>query len=142
MIKRHVNKLIYEFELSIIWRIYSIIFITQLKSYVDENFYRCSRSNYSPIVKIEKNIENWKFYKIKRIEIKRFRKFNRTIVIQYFVKWLKYKLKFNEWKLLLYFDNCLKLIKEFEQRQLIKKNKKKLINKSLTRRDKKTTTIF
>lgn len=44
-----------------------------------------------------------------------------------------------------YLDDCLKLIKEFEQRQLIKKNRKKLVNKSVAeRRDRKslTATIF
>ena len=142
MIKRRVNKLAYELDLSIIWRIYSMIFIAQLKSYVDENFYRRSRSNYSSTVKVEENIENWKFYEMKRIEVKRLRKFNRTIVIQYFVKWLKYESKFNEWKLLLYLDDCLKLIKKFEQRELTRKNKKKLINKSIAeRRDKKSLAI-
>ena len=145
MIKRRVNRLVYEFDLSVTWRIYSMIFIAQLKSYVDENLYRRSRSNYSSIVKVEKNIENWKFYEMKRIEIKRFRKFDRTIVIQYFVKWLRYKSKFNEWKSLSYFDDCLKLIKKFEQRELAKENKKKLVNKPIVERQNRkslTVTIF
>ena len=145
LIKRRVDRLIYEFNLSAIWRIYSIIFIAQLKFYVENDFYRRSRSNHSSIVKVEKNIENWKFYEMKRIEIKRLRKFDRTIVIQYFVKWLKYESKFNEWKSLLYFDDCLKLVKKFEQRELTRKNKKKLINKSIVERRNKrflAATIF
>ena len=39
---------------------------------------------------------------------------------------------------MLYFDDCLKLIKEFEQRQLIKKKQKNLINKSITKRREKS----
>ena len=144
-VKRRVDRLAYEFELLFIWRIYSVIFIAQLKLYVGENFYRRSCSDYSSVVKVEENIENWKFYEMKRIEVKRFRKFDRTIVIQYFVKWLKYKSEFNEWKSLLYFDDCLKLVKKFEQRKLTRKDKKKLVNKSVVgRRNRKplAATIF
>ena len=86
LVKRRVERLIYELDLPAQWRIHSMIFITQLKSFSKSNSYNRFRSNYSTSVKIEKNIENWKFYEMKRIEVKRLRKFERTIVTQYFVK--------------------------------------------------------
>ena len=117
IVKRRAERLAYELNLSIHWRVYSVIFVTQLKScFSEKNFYRRSRSNYSDSVKIEDDTKNWRFYTMKKIIDKRLRKFERTTVTQYMIKWLKYESKYNEWRFLFYLNNCLKLMKKYEQR--------------------------
>ena len=121
-IKRRVKRLIYEFDLSIHWRIHSMISITQLKSlFNEENFYNRSRFNYSKTMKVKNDTKNWKFYIMKRIIDKRLRKFERTTITQYLIKWNDYDSKFNEWRSLFYLNNCMNVMKKFEARQLGKK---------------------
>ena len=121
IIKRRIDRLIYELNLFVHWRIYSIISIIQLKFYFNEsNSYNHFKSNYFDFVKMKSDIDDWKFYTMKRIANKRLRKFERIIVIQYLMKWKNYDSKFNEWKSLFYLNNCLKLMKKFEYRQTAK----------------------
>ena len=117
IVKRRVDRLAYELKLFVHWRIYSIISVTQLKFYFDENFYHKFKSNYSNFVKIEKNTNDWRFYVIKKILDKRIKKFERISVIQYMIKWLDWKSEYNEWRFFFYLNNCLKLMKKYEARQ-------------------------
>ena len=126
IIKRRIDRLIYELKLSAHWRIHSIISITQLKSCFNQsNSYNRFRLNYFVFVEIEKNIDDWKFYIVERIMNKRFRKFERITVTQYMIKWLNYESKFNEWRSLFYLNNCMKLVEKYEA-------KKKHINENLS----------
>ena len=96
-IKRRVKRLVYELNLFVHWRIYSVISIAQLKScFNKKNFYYCSRFNYLKAVKVKSDIKNWKSYIVKRIVDKRLRKFDWIIVIQYLIKWNGYGFKYNE----------------------------------------------
>lgn len=117
LIKRKVKRLIYELELFSIWKIHSVVSIAQLKSASDiENLYNRFRSDHSNAVKIEENIEYEKFYEVERILAKRIRKYDRTAITQYLIKWLEYESEFNEWKSLSSLNNCLQLVEEFEQK--------------------------
>ena len=83
IVKRRIDRLTYELKLFAHWRIYSIIFVTQLKFFFDENFYNKFRSNYSNFVKIKKNTNDWRFYVMKKILNKKIKKFKRIVVTQY-----------------------------------------------------------
>ena len=121
IVKRRVDRLIYELNLFAHWRIYSIISITQLKSCFNEsNLYNRFKSNYLDFVEMKNDIDDWKSYTMKRFVNKRLRKFERTTVIQYLMKWKNYDSKFNEWRSLFYLNNCLKLMKKYENRQVAK----------------------
>ena len=115
-IKRRIERLVYELELSLTWRIHSIISIAQLKSALSvQDSYNRSKSDHSDAVKVDENIEHEKSYEVERILIKRIRKYERTAVTQYLIKWLDYESEFNEWKFFSALDHCLKLIEKFEQ---------------------------
>ena len=123
IVKRRAEKLAYELNLSTHWRVYSVISVTQLKSCSnEENSYRRFRSNYSNFVKIEDDTDDWRFYIVKKIIDKKLKKFERITVTQYMIKWLEYESKYNEWRFLFYLNNCLKLMKKYEQRIAVKKN--------------------
>ena len=98
IVKRRVDRLTYELKLSAHWRIYSIIFVTQLKFYLDDDFYHKFRSNYSNFVKMKENTNDWRFYVIEKILNKKIKKFERIVVIQYMIKWFDWKSKYNEWR--------------------------------------------
>ena len=61
--------------------------MTQLKFVsIDENFYRRSKFNHFDVVEMKNDISKYQFYEIEKIVDKRIRKYNRTNVIQYFVR--------------------------------------------------------
>ena len=115
LVKRRIEKLSYELDLSSTWRIHSVISVVQLKPAVfTEDSYNRSRSNHSDSVQIEENIETEKSYEIERIVVKRIRKYERTKVTQYCIQWKKYEPEYNEWKSISALSNCMKLIEKFE----------------------------
>ena len=115
LMKRRIEKLSYELDLSSTWRIHSVISVVQLKPAVfTEDSYNRSRSNHSDSVQIEENIETEKSYEIERIVVKRIRKYERTKVTQYCIQWKEYEFEYNEWKSISALNNCMKLIEKFE----------------------------
>ena len=79
-VKCRVDCLTYELKLLSIWKIYSIVFIAQLKSAFIENLYRRSQFEHSNSVKLKENTERWKFYEIKKIMKKRTRKYDNYLI--------------------------------------------------------------
>ena len=96
IVKRRVDRLVYELKLFAHWRVYSIIFVIQLKSFSDKIFYNRFRFDYSNFVEMKNDTNDWRSYTMKRIVDKRFKKFERIIVTQYMIKWLNYESKYNE----------------------------------------------
>ena len=137
LVKRRVGRLAYELELPDNWRIHPVISIAQLESYPGPDPYGRPRPDYPDSVKVEGDTEDWKSYEVERVEAKRLRKFGRTTVTQYFVKWVGYGPEFNEWRSISYLDNCLDLVEEFEQRELAKEDRAKQANKPSARRGRK-----
>lgn len=118
LVKRRVGRLAYELDLPSTWKIHPVISIAQLEpaSGVQDPYNR-PRPHYPDAVEIEGDTEDQKSYEVERVLAKRIRKFGRTAVTQYLIKWLGYGPEFNEWKSLSALDHCLELIEEFEQRQ-------------------------
>ena len=115
IIKKRVERLAYELELSSTWRVHSVISMTQLKSVLkSSDSYNRFRSNYFDSVHVEENTKNNKFYEVEKILNKRIRKFERTNVTQYLIRWLRYDSKYDEWKSINTLNNCFQLVKKYE----------------------------
>lgn len=78
-----------------------------------QDFYNRLKSNYSNSVYVENDIDQNKSYKIEFIIDKRVKKFEKTSITQYKVKWLKSE--FDKWKFIFKLENCMKLIKNYEK---------------------------
>lgn len=91
LIKRRVNRLAYELNISLWWKIHSIISIVQLKSILFmQDSYNCVKSNHSESMYVENDTKTDKSYEMEIIIDKRVRKFERTSMTQYKIKWLNY----------------------------------------------------
>ena len=89
LVKRRIERLIYELDLSSRSQIHFVIFVTQLKSTSSgKDFYRRFRFDFPDEVEVEEmsNIEFEKNFEIKIIVDKRFRIYNKTTVTQYLVR--------------------------------------------------------
>ena len=132
-ILQRVERLTYKLNLSSTWRVHSIIFIAQLKSIlVDFNSYQRLRSHHSDSVKMKKNTNEYRFYEIDKLVSKRIRKYNKTLITQYLVKWIDYEFEFDEWRNVFDFQNSLNLIQNYELNHSKKFNDKN--DKRRTRR--------
>ena len=119
-VKRRAGRLAYELELPAHWRVYPVVSIAQLEPFPEEDPYNRPRPDYPDAVEVEGDTDDWRSYVVERILDKRIRKFGRTTVTQYMVKWLGWGPEYNEWRSLSYLDNCLELVEEYEERQRTK----------------------
>ena len=116
LMKRRVDRLAYELNISFKWKIHSVISVAQLKSALFvQNSYNKSRSEHSKSIYVEKNNEFEKSYEIKAIIDKRVRKFEKTSITQYKIKWLKYDLEFDKWKFVAKLNDCMSLMKNYKK---------------------------
>ena len=116
LMKRRVDRFAYELNISFKWKIHSVISVTQLKSALFvQNSYNKSRSKHSESIYVKEDNKFEKSYEIEAIIDKRVRKFERTSVTQYKIKWLRYDLEFDEWKFVAKLDDCMNLVKNYEK---------------------------
>ena len=116
LIKRRVDRLAYELDISLKWKIHSVVSIAQLESATSfQNFYNRSRSDYLDSMYVKENIETEKSYEMKKITDKRIKKFDRTQITQYKIKWKEYDFEFDEWKSLFRLNDCMNLVKNYEK---------------------------
>jgi hypothetical protein len=118
-VKRRVERLTYELELSKTWRIHLVIFVTQLESASDDSYKR-SKSNYSDFIFVESDTETFKFYEIERVLAKRIRQYEKIKINQYLIRWKDYESEFDEWKSISNLKNCMSLVEYFEQKKRIR----------------------
>jgi hypothetical protein len=85
IIKRRVDRLAYELDLSKRWRIHSVIFVTQLESVFEDSFKRL-RFNHSDYIFVEGDISINKFYEVEKVLVKRIRKYGNFSVDQYLIR--------------------------------------------------------
>ena len=116
LIQKRVDRLIYQLTLSFQWKIHSVISITQLKFYSNENSYQRFRSNYFDEVEIEKlsNTTSEKNYKMKNLIDRRQKTFDKTAVKQYLIHWKNYESEYDEWKFIIKLVDFLELIEQYE----------------------------
>ena len=116
LVKRRVDRFAYELDISLRWKIHSVVSIAQFESASSlQNFYNRSRFDHLDSVYVEENIETEKSYEMKKITDKRIRKYDRTQVTQYKIKWKEYDPEFDEWKSLFKLNDCMNLVKNYEK---------------------------
>ena len=116
LIKRRVDRLAYELNISHRWKIHSVISVAQLESVLFvQNSYNRSRSEHSESIYVEEDNEFEKSYEIEAIIDKRIRKFEKTSITQYKIKWLRYDSEFDEWRFVAKLDDCMNLVKNYEK---------------------------
>ena len=81
------------------------------------DFYNRFRSDHFDVVEMKKssNIDWEKSYEMKKLIKKRNRKYERTKMTKYLIRWLKYESKFDEWKSLSILANFMTLMKNYER---------------------------
>ena len=81
LIKRRVDRLAYELDISLKWKIHSVVSVTQLELAIfHQNSYNRSKSNHSDSVYVENDTKTEKFYEMKAIVDKRIKKFEKTSI--------------------------------------------------------------
>ena len=115
LIKKRVKRLVYELDFFSTWRVHSIMFVAQLESIFDDDSYHRFKSKHSNAMKIENDTSNYRFYEMKKLIAKRQRKYNKTLIIQYLIRWLKYESKYDEWRSFEVLSNNMKLMKKYEK---------------------------
>ena len=89
LVKRRVDRLVYELDLSLRWKIHLVISITQLKLVSkDDDSYNRARSDYLDEVKV-KDLSNtsWiKFYEIEKLVNRRVRQYDKIKITQYLLR--------------------------------------------------------
>ena len=99
----------------IVWKLHPVISVVQLKPLPPgENLYHRLKSIHFPAVEMQNDIPDNQSYKIKKLVDKRIRKYNKTNVVQYLMKWLKYAFEYNQCKNIAILNNCLDLVKKNE----------------------------
>lgn len=91
LVKRRVGRLAYELELPPAWRVHPIIFVAQLEPVpAGEDPYRRPRPSHPEAVEMKGDTPEYRSYEVEKIVGKRIRKYNKTPVTQYLVRWLGY----------------------------------------------------
>ena len=92
-----------------------VVFVAQLELLLPgENLYPRPKFNHFFAVEMETDIPTYQLYEVEKMVDKRVRKYNKTNVVQYLIKWLKYGPKHNQWKKNSTFDNCIDLAEKYE----------------------------
>ena len=84
----------------IAWKMHPVISVVQLKPL--------------PPGEMENDIPTYQSYEIDKLIDKRVRRYNKTNVTKYLIKWLKYGPEYGRWKSFSVFNDCLKLVKKDE----------------------------
>ena len=138
LIKRWVDLLIYELELSITFKIHSIIFVIQLKSTnITKNFYKRFKSDYFESIEIEKKnfVDVDSRYKVKKMIDRRQRTFEKIKMWQYLFRWRDWKSKNDIWKFEFACEDCMNLMKQYERQHSRKIIRKKRLRKNVDKKN-------
>ena len=105
-IKQWVFSLVYELDLLLNMKIHSVISVTNLELLLsDKDLYKCQYNEHLLLIKeneAEKNNldKEWKSFYIKKLLNQHLHYYEHDKkIIKYLIKWIKYKLEFNEWSL-------------------------------------------
>ena len=118
LIKRRIERLIYELNFSFRWQIHFVIFVIQLKSTSSKkDSYQRFKFDFSIEIEIEEmfNIEFEKNFEMKIIMSKRIRIFNKTRVTQYLIRWKDWNSIYDEWKNIVKLIEFIDLVEKYER---------------------------
>ena len=115
LVKRRVGRLVYELDLPPTWLVHPVISVAQLEPTPDgTDPYQRPRPDHPPSVETEGDTEHFKSYEVEKLVKKRVRKYGRTPVTQYMVRWLGYGPEYDEWRSISALSDCLELVEQFE----------------------------
>ena len=118
LVKRRIGRLAYELDLPPQWRVHPVISVTQLEpAPSDEDPYHRPRPDHPGEVEVEglPNTKYLKNYEVEKIVDKRLRKYNRTVVTQYLIRWKGYGPEYDEWKSIAAMAGSPELVEEYER---------------------------
>lgn len=118
LIKRRVGRLAYELELPPAWRVHPVVSVAQLEpAPAEKDPYQRDRPHHPDEVEVEEipSTEYERNYEVEKIVNRRTRKFGRTLIKQYLVRWLGYGPEYDEWKPLSKLGGCLQLIEAYDK---------------------------
>ena len=118
LIKRRVGRLAYELELPDHWQVHPVVSVIQLEPAPSEpDPYNRPRPDYPDEVEVEElpNTAWEKNYEVDHLLGKRSRKFGRTNVVQYLVRWKGYGPAYDQWKSIAKLAGCMDLIEKYER---------------------------
>ena len=145
-IKRRIERLIYELNLSSRWQIHFVIFVIQLESTSSKkNFYQRFKFDFSNEIEIKEmfNIEFEKNFEIKIIIDKRLRIFNKITITQYLIRWKNWNSIYDEWRSIVKLIEFTDFVENYERQhsdnhelhqsfnELFRRSKKFVVDKSL-----------
>lgn len=91
LVKRRIDRLAYELDLPPKWKVHPVISVSQLESYSGPNPYNRPRPDYPNFVYVEGDTPDNKSYEVKDIVVKRVRKYGKTAVTKYMMKFKEQK---------------------------------------------------
>ena len=118
LVKRRVECLAYELELSPRWRVHPVISVTQLKSESEGvDPYNKFRPNHSEEVEVEDILNTpWlKSYEIEKLVDRRIRSYGKRQITQYLLRWKGYEFEYDEWKSFTALSNFMNFVKNYER---------------------------
>ena len=112
---RRVRRLTYELELPSAWRIHLVVFIVQLEFVLAEiDSYQRPRPHHFDSIEMKDDTDEYKSYEIEKLIVKRQRKYNKTWITQYLMRWVDYEPEYDEWRSVFALTNSTNLIESFE----------------------------
>ena len=117
LVKRRVGRLAYELDLPPNWLVHPVVSVAQLEPVpAGEDPYARPRPHHPEAVEVEGDTPEYQSYEVEKLVAKRQRKFNKTLVTQYMVRWVGYGPEHDVWRSLSALSNCLDLVEEYEAR--------------------------
>ena len=120
LIKRRVGRLAYELELPPAWAVHPVISVAQLEpAPKEQDPYSRPRPHHPDEVDVDEmpNTDFERNYEVEKIVNRRTRKYGRTTIQQYLVRWLGYGAEYDEWRPLSKLQGCLELVEAYDKAQ-------------------------
>ena len=89
-----------------------------------KNSYERPRSTHSNSIHMKGDTENWKSYVIEKMMNKRQRRYEKTMITQYRIKWEEYDDEWNEWRSLAALNEYMNLMKNYERQLAVVKSRR------------------
>ena len=117
LVKKRVGRLAYELDLLPAWRIHPVISVAQLEPGPrpeEPDPYNRPRPTHPASVEVEGDTPEYQSYEVEKQVDKRIRKYGRTPVTQYLVRWLGYGPEYDEWRSISALENSMELVEQYE----------------------------
>ena len=117
VIKR-IERLVYQLNISVDWKIHSVFFVAQLESSstsIDDSFSRPRSEHSLSVNDVQKDTNISRSYEVERILNKRTIRRDRGQFTEYLIRWVEYESEFDRWYNVKNLDNAQELINDYEK---------------------------